>query len=146
MHVHGPIEGRRHDWTLHTRSGLDTHLPEVLDIGGKRYCIFGDSGYNRRWFMEIPFQGSNLSAQQVAFNKAVSSARITVEWIFKEVKLYFTTMDYKRKMKVFESPVGSLYLAAMLRSNMRNCIYRNQVASYFNCTPPTLEDYLHHKE
>ena len=130
----------------YTRRGLDTHLPEVLHIGAKGYCIFGDSGYNRRWFMEILFQGSNLSVQQVAFNKAMSSARIAVEWIFKEVKLYFTTVDYKRKIKVFESPVGSLYLAAMLLSNMRNCIYRNQVASYFNCTLPTLEDYLEHKE
>ena len=76
------------------------------------------------WFMETTFQDSNLSAQQVAFNKAMCSARITVEWIFKEVKPYFTTMDYKRKMKVLESPVGSLYLAVMLLSNVRNRIYR----------------------
>ena len=79
MNGRDPIEGRRHDWTLYTRSGLETHLPEVLDVEGERYCIFGDSGYIRRWFTEISFQGSNLSVQQVAFNKAMSSGRITVE-------------------------------------------------------------------
>ena len=83
MQINGPMEGQRHNWTLYTRSGMNTHLPEVLDVGGKGYCIFGDSRYNRRRFMEIPFQGSSLPAQQVAFNKAMSSARITVEWIFK---------------------------------------------------------------
>eukprot|EP00171_Calliarthron_tuberculosum_P002573 IDg2573t1 len=43
LHVHGPTEGRRHDWTLYTRSGLDESLPALLDIGGVQYCIFGDS-------------------------------------------------------------------------------------------------------
>ena len=95
MHVHGPIEGRRHDWTLYTRSGLDTQVPEVLDVGGKRKCIFRDSGYNRRSFLEIPFQVSNISAKPVEFNMAMSSARITVERIIKEVKhCLLMTMDY----------------------------------------------------
>eukprot|EP00171_Calliarthron_tuberculosum_P021776 IDg21776t1 len=43
----------------------------------------------------VPYQGSNLAAHQRAFNKAMSAVRITVEWVFKEVKVYFTTMDYK---------------------------------------------------
>ena len=62
MHVPCIIEHRSRDQTLYTRSRLDTLLSKVLDLRGKRYCIFGDSGYNRPWFMEIPFQGSNLSA------------------------------------------------------------------------------------
>ena len=41
------------------------------------------------------------------------AVRITFEWIFEELKLHFTTVDYKRKMKGFEAPVGSLYLAAI---------------------------------
>ena len=142
MHVHGPIEVRSHDRTMYTRSSLDMNLPGGTGRRRKAVLYLWRFRCNRRWFMEIPFQGSNLTVQQVAFNKAKSFAPITVEWIFKEVKLYFRTVDYKRKMKVFESQVGSLYLAGMLLSNIRNCIYRNQVAKYFKCTPPTLEDYL----
>lgn len=142
VHLFGPMEGRRHDWTLYVQSDLDSVLPEVLDLPLKRFCIYGDSGYNRRWYIEVPHQGSNLSAAQSAFNRAMSSVRITVEWIFKEVKLYFPTMDYKRKLKVHEAPVGLLYTSCMLLCNMRNCIYRNQVARYFECDPPKLEEYL----
>ena len=105
MHVYGPLEGRRPDWTMYTRSSLDDHLSEVLDVDGERYCIYGNSGYNRRWFVEVPYQGSNLTPPHVAFDKEMSAVRITVEWIFKELKLRFTTVEYKRKMKVFEAPV-----------------------------------------
>ena len=49
-------------------------------------------------------------------------------------------------MKVLESLVGSLYIAEMLLCNMRNRIYPIQRSRYFNCTPPTLEEYLEHKE
>lgn len=146
MHVYGSIEGRRHDWTMDVRRNLDEHLLSIFEINDVKYYVCGDSCYNRRWFMEILYQGSNLSPQQVAFNKSMPGYRITIEWILKEVKLYVTTVYYKRNMKVFESPVGSLYLAAELHSNMGNCIYRNQAYTYFGCAPPTFEEYLVHKD
>ena len=146
LHAYVPMESRRHDWTLYARSGLEEQLLALLNVEGTGSCQFGDSGYTRRWFVDVPYQGSNLSAEQREFNKSMSSSRITVESIFKEVKMYFSTLNYKRKLKVLESPVGSLYISEMLLCNMRNCIYPNQISQYFNCTPPTLEDYVQHKE
>lgn len=35
----------------------------------------------------------------------MSEVRITVEWAFKEVKMYFFTVNYKRKLKVNESSI-----------------------------------------
>lgn len=99
QHVAGPMEGRRHDWNLYIESGLEANLPRVLEIEGERYRIYSDSGYSRRWFMEVPFQGANLTDAQKAFNTAMSKVRITVEWVFKKVKLYFATLDFKRKLK-----------------------------------------------
>lgn len=61
MHFAGPIEGRRNDWTFYRRSDLENELPIVLEINGKSYFIYEDSGYNRRWYMEIPCQGATLS-------------------------------------------------------------------------------------
>eukprot|EP00173_Palmaria_palmata_P001995 Plantae.Rhodophyta-Palmaria_palmata.ctg2218.p1 GENE.Plantae.Rhodophyta-Palmaria_palmata.ctg2218~~Plantae.Rhodophyta-Palmaria_palmata.ctg2218.p1 ORF type:complete len:178 (+),score=22.05 Plantae.Rhodophyta-Palmaria_palmata.ctg2218:290-823(+) len=90
LHVPAPIEGRRHYWTLSSRSGLDEVLGapgDLLNISGSQYVVYGDSGYNWRPFMEIPYQGANLSEQQRAFNEAMSACRVTVEWDFKEVKL-----------------------------------------------------------
>lgn len=48
LHVARPSEGRHHDWTLYVRSGLERSLPEVCNVDGTRYCIYGDSDYSRR--------------------------------------------------------------------------------------------------
>ena len=146
VHLHGPIEGRRHDWTLYIRSGLDEMFLKCWFIKGElSICIYGDSGYNARWFMEVQFQGATLTAAQKAFNSAMSGVRISVEWVFKEPKMYFATVDFKRKMKIFESPIGMLYTGSMLLSNFRNCLYPNQISQYFGVVPPSLEEYAFHK-
>ena len=72
----------------------------------------------------------------------MSGVRITVVWIFKEVKMQFTVLDYKRKMKLLESLVGLLFLCCMFLTNCRNCVYPNQISQYFDCAPPTVEEYL----
>ena len=142
LHAYGPVEGRRHDWFMYVCSGLEINLRSVLHVNGRQYVIYGDSEYNWRPFMEVPFQGSNLNANQRAFNASMSKSRITVEWIFKEVKMYLPVVDNKRKMKLWESPVGLLYISTMVLCNLRNCIYPNQISAYFGVSPPSLDEYL----
>ena len=93
LHAAGPMEGRRHDWTLYCRSGLDEELGEVMVVNGFQYCIYGDSGYNERDFLVVSSQGSQLTGYQKAFNEAMANGRVSVEWVFKEVKRYWSTMD-----------------------------------------------------
>ena len=66
LHFSGRIEGRRHDWTLYCRSGLEEGLPELLVVGGTQYAFYGDSGFNERIFLEISFQASQLTSYQQA--------------------------------------------------------------------------------
>lgn len=146
MHVAGPMEGRRHDWTLYISSGLDGTLQQVLTHDGIQYVLYGDSGYSARLFLYIPFSGSNLSAEESAFNTAMSISRVTVEWYFREVKQYWTLLDFKRKLRVRESAVCALYIAGVLLTNFRNCIYPNSISQYFECSPPSLADYINHRE
>ena len=87
LHAYGPIEVRCHDWTLDVRSGQDEQPTALLSISGKRYCRYGHLGYSRMRFMEITYQGSKLSVEKRAFSKAMSSSRITLEYIFKEAKI-----------------------------------------------------------
>lgn len=54
---------------------------------------------------------------------AVSRARVTFYWIFKKLRLYWTTVDYKFNISVPESRVGSLYNSSMNLINIRNYIY-----------------------
>lgn len=71
---------------------------------------------------------------------------INVEWVSKKVKLYFATVDFKRKMKVYKPPVGMLYVFLLLLYNPRNSVYRYLVFKDFSCTPLSHDEYLHHKE
>lgn len=48
-------------------------------------------------------------------------------------------------------PIGKIYLAAALLTNMKTCVtaahpfdgYGNQIAEKFQVSPPTLHDYLY---
>lgn len=146
LHASGPLEGCRHDWALYVNSGVEEQMEEMMLFNGIQYFIHGDSGYSARAYLDVPFSGSNLTPAQKSANCATAAVRVTVEWMYKEVKLYWSTVDFKRKMRIGEAPVGLLYIAAMLLTNFRNCIYPNTVSQYFNCNPPSLEEYLLHKE
>ena len=96
--------------------------------------------------MEVPIERSNITADEEVCNKSMRKCRITVEWLFKEIKIQWTALDFKRKMKIGESPVGSMYLAEILLRNCRNCCYPNTISQYFSCTPLSLENYVRHKD
>lgn len=146
LHLFGPEVGRRHDMYLYHAAGTDAMLEGIMWINGKQYVVFGDSGYSVRVFLEIPFEGSNLSATKKSFNKAMSKVRVTVEWLFKEVKLLWSMVDSKRRMRICQAPVGLMYRAAVLLTNLRNCVQPNPISQFFDCAPPTLEEYISSRE
>ena len=76
----------------------------------------------------------------------MSKLRVTVEWMFKEIKLFWSATDEKRKMRVGLFPVGIFYMGAMLMMNIRNCLHPNQLSQFFDLEPPSLKEYLYHKD
>lgn len=62
IHVFGPIEGRRHDWTSYVHLSLEEELEMCLNVNGAQYCIYGDIAYSLRVFLIILFQGGNLTS------------------------------------------------------------------------------------
>lgn len=94
--------------------------------------------------MEVPLQVANLSAAKKAVNAALSKVRVAVRWIFKGIKMNFATVDLKKRKKIRQAPASSLYLASMLLCTFSNCIYLKKVVQYFDCRPPTLEEYVYH--
>lgn len=113
LHAAGPIEGRRHYLTLYMRSGLDEAMESIMQVDGVPFYIYGDAGYNHRWFLEVPCQGSKLKEFQKAFNKARSGGRIIGEWIFKELKQQLSCVDIKRKMILSEGHIQLLHTSYM---------------------------------
>lgn len=102
LHAYEPGEGRRQNWIMYSRSSLDKQLEAVVEVNGVQFCIYGDSGYKHRIYMQVPFQGSHIPVAEAAFNTAMSICFVTVEWISMEVKLYSTTVDLRQKC-VFQS-------------------------------------------
>jgi nuclease HARBI1 len=100
LHVFGPVEGRRHDMTLYRESGIDSVLQPSMNIDGAQYCLYGDPAYCLRPYLQVGYQGSNLTPDQVHFNMSMSKVRIAVEWAFRDLKMYFTNLDFPRKLKM----------------------------------------------
>lgn len=114
IHARGPLEGRRNEWELYVISGIDQLLEDMLLMDEMKYFIHGDSGYNESAYLDTPFTGTHLTQVKAAENTSMETVRGMVDWMFKEVRIYWSTVESKRKMRFGEAPVGLLYIRAML--------------------------------
>lgn len=87
-----------------------------------------------------------MTADTGAADEEPTKVWVSVEWFYKEVKLFRTTIDFKRKMRVGDAAVSSFYVGVMLLHNMRRCLYSNHVPQYFDCYEPSMEEYLTNKD
>lgn len=121
---------------------MEESLPDILLIEGRQLCLFGDSGCAERIYLKVPFSGSSLTANQRGYNKSISSVRVSVEWYFMDVKLYFSTADYKRKLRILQLLVSKFYIVATMLTNQQNFLYHNQISTFFKCAAPSLQEYV----
>jgi len=136
----GPVEGRRPDMLLYHESGIDAQLEATLLIDETQFCIYGHSPYIiRAWIQRGYGAWPDGDAEEQAHDGAMNSLREAVEWGFREVKQQFTSLDFKRKLKICETSVGAQYLSGALLWNMRSCFYGNQMSTYFDCAAPSIE-------
>jgi nuclease HARBI1 len=142
FHIFGPYEGRRHDMHLYAEPGLDDILSKNILIDGVKHYLFVDMGYALRPYLMTPFEGANLNANELLFNKRMSKARVSVECTFKDIKKYFSHIAFLRKIALSRAPGGTWYLASCLLCNFRCCIDGSPSSTFFDCQPPTLSHYL----
>lgn len=72
----------------------------------------------------------------------MSGSRLNFERKLEKMKLYGKSMEFKRKINIKESPVGTLDVSAMLITNMRKYLYPHQIPLLFRCIPPSLDTYI----
>ncbi len=146
----GPYEGRRHDAYVFSVSGLKEQLEElaqsVSQLFPREYCVYADSGYPMNPHVQVPFKGAIISEQQLQYNKTMSAVRECVEWSFGKVVSIFAFLDFKKNLKILLSPVGTLYITGVLLTNFHTCLYGSECSVYFDCEPPSLEEYLQFDE
>ncbi|KIJ24166.1 hypothetical protein M422DRAFT_195025 [Sphaerobolus stellatus SS14] len=143
IHVYGPVEGRRHDETVYKESRLEDILDKHFwTPDDSPLFVYGDPAYNVSAHIMAPFKGPVLTQEEHAFNSAMSKIREPVEWFFKEITQQFTYLDYSREQKLFLTPCGLFYLVSVLLCNAHTILHPPQISQYFNCQPPTLEEYF----
>ena len=109
---------------------------------GQPMCIYGDPAYPLRLHLQTPFRNAVLTPDMQAFNDSMSAVRVSVEWLFGDIVNYFKFVDFKKKLKIGLSNVGKIYIVCDLLQNALTCLYGNLTSEYFDCHPPSLEDYF----
>lgn len=139
--LHGPVNGRRHDGYVLARSRLINRLEQKFHGIRNPPYLYSDTGYPLKKHLMVPFKG-RLNRLQNKVNKKMSKLRVTVEWGFAKIVQLFPFLDFKKNLKIFKQPVGNYYKVGAILTNCHTCLYGSQVADYFQCEPPELEEYL----
>jgi hypothetical protein len=141
------IEGRKHDAGMLGESGLLRELERVAHSPtGEALCIYGDPAYPLRIHLQAPFREANLTEEMKAYNRDMSSVRVSVEWLFGEIVKFFKFVDFKRALSIRLSPIGKIYIVCALLQNAYTCLYGNIVSNYFEVQPPSIEEYFQIEE
>ena len=109
---------------------------------GEPMCLYGDPAYPLRLQLQAPFRQHQLTPEMVAYNKSMSSVRVSVEWIFGDIVNYFKFMDFKENLKVGLSQVGKMYIVAAVLRNALTCLYGYETSQFLEVDPPTLQEYF----
>ena len=125
-HLYGPVEGKRNDsGYMLASSGLLQDLQRFSNspVTGLLTCVYGDPAYPLRAHLQGPYKGAVLTLHQQEFNKSMSSARVSVEWVFNDIINCFKFLDFKKNLKVGLSAVGKMYIVCILMQNAHTFLY-----------------------
>ena len=107
---------------------------------GSILCIYGDSAYPLRSQLQRPFRSAHITPLQNEWNKAMS--RVSVEWVFGGIINYYKFLDFRKNEKIQLSAVGKMYIVCALLLIARSCFYGNSASSFFDCNPPSIQEYF----
>jgi hypothetical protein len=145
-HLSGPWAGARHDSGIFNESPLPVvlgSLPCVPSPGNPPVALYADEGYALSPRIFVPYADGRVCARHAAFNHRMSQSRITVEWGYHMVLRSWTSLDFKRNLKIFKSPIGAYYAIAVLLTNIQSCLATyNDITLYAGTSPPSVEEYL----
>ncbi len=142
----GPWPGPVNDWSMWRRSGCPERLREVIQ-GHKILYLYGDPAYRSSYGVACPWTDPRgrrfLPADKQAWNRALSSVRISVEQGFGRTQCLWTYTAYAKGLRAGSSLVGAYFFVAVLLTNCHTCLRGISAAgSRFLVPPPLVEAYL----
>lgn len=145
VHASGPYPGSFHDSKMLSESGLKNQLETSATFsspGERAFHLYGDQAYRSGTHIISPFKGYTLTPAETECNKIMSKLRISVEWGFGKISQLFAFTEFAENQKIRLQPVGVYYLVAILLTNVHTCLNGSNTSSYFNCEPPSVQQYL----
>ena len=83
------LEGRRHNSAMLADSGLLDELEQhAFSTTREPMALHGDTAYPLRVYLQVPYRGVEITPQTELHNKAMSSVRMSVEWLFGDIVNY----------------------------------------------------------
>jgi DDE superfamily endonuclease len=136
-------EGRRLDSTLYRKSNMNAVFAQSLVVNDRQLCLVADSTYTLHPWLQTMFPGTNNANDDIqAFNKAFSGARVAVEWSYKDIRQTWTSLYFKRKLKLNDSPIGLLLIAGCLLWNLKVVLgHGRQTREHLGSQTPTWSQY-----
>jgi hypothetical protein len=151
-HLDGPWPGRRHDQHMVTSAPCTTGLPALHDWllahsrtpYGSQYVVYADAGYATAPGIETPWPDSHFNLEHAAYNAAMSTSRIAVEWEFGHILFYWAAHHFKPQQKLLTNQgIGQMYFVSAFLTNMYTCLHRSKTGKHFGLQPPSLSSYIH---
>jgi len=142
------MDGVAHDLRTFVDSNLGRRMDQLPDHPhGGRYVLYGDSAYSvkrtRRYISTACSIRAPTTGAQRRYSHELNRMRVTVERMFGINYGCWELLRKRTAMMTGQSSVGMWFSVSILLTNIRTCIRRgNNVSMYFNCPPPTLDEYL----
>ena len=109
---------------------------------GEPMCLYGGPAYPLTVHLQGSFREDPTTPEMMAFNRNMSTVRVSVEWIFGDIVNYFKFMDFTKDLKIGLSQVGKMYIVSAMLRNALTCLYGNTTSEFFELDPPTLHEYF----
>ncbi len=139
----GGFPGSRHDAHILVSSQLNRRLHDIQVGRPTQYKSYMDKGYYNDSHLIAAYKIYDDTPQwQRDSNRIMSPMRIGVEWGINKLKCMSPLLSNLYVMKIQQSQVSKYVFAGALISNMHTCLHGSESSKYFDCSPPTLEEYM----
>jgi hypothetical protein len=144
LQLAGPWPGARHDQHMVKSSGLVDYIDQLpRRDDGAMFVVYADQGYAAGPGIETPYFDDAVNAAHAAYNDAMSSSRICVEWSFGGILQSWAHNAFTPTQQLMSNrKIGQVYQVAGLLTNFLNCLRPNETSQYFGVLPPVLEVYM----
>lgn len=128
--IWGPVSVRHPDAYTLNHSKIEEKLEQCQQGNNLQFKIHGDSAY---------FDDEYLAT---GGGRGMASVRESIEWSYKDLKNTWKVCEWKICLKLKNQPIAKMMLVCFILKNVLTTFYGCQTAEYFQCMPPTFDDYI----